>query len=103
MSVSTLKGMRYGISIENFNTKNPSHFDIGNLKQAIYDNLIVVLKCQSLTPAEFVAFGRKLGQVERYYEEMYHHPEEKDIFVSSNIKEDGGHSRCSPNWKFLAF
>ena len=88
MKIDKITTMSYGISIQEFDAKNTTDIDIIKLKEAIYGNLIVVLKNQFLSPYEYVKFGKKFGQIEKYYEEMYHHPEEKDIFVSSNIKED---------------
>lgn len=58
------------------------------IKESIYSEKIVLLKNQKLTSREFVEFGRKLGVVTEYYESMYHHREEKEIFVSSNIKAE---------------
>jgi taurine dioxygenase len=63
--------------------------DFAALKRLVYSEGIVVLKDQHLTPAEFVELGRRLGHVEVYYEPMYHHPEHREIFVSSNIPADG--------------
>jgi taurine dioxygenase len=55
-----------------------------DLKKTIYKEKLVVFKQQDLTPAEFVAFGKQIGVVEKYYEDMYHHKEHEEIFVSSN-------------------
>ncbi|WFB11935.1 TauD/TfdA family dioxygenase [Streptomyces sp. LX-29] len=78
-----------GVAVDELDALNAPAEDLTALKQLVYRHRIVVLKNQHLTPAEYVAFGRRLGEVETYYQPMYHHPEQKEIFVSSNVKEDG--------------
>ncbi|AUH51997.1 taurine catabolism dioxygenase [Chromobacterium sp. ATCC 53434] len=63
--------------------------EIRQLKQAVYQHGIVVLKAQTASAAEFVRFGRRIGEICPYYEEMYRHPEHAEIFVSSNCEADG--------------
>nr|WP_184574012.1 TauD/TfdA family dioxygenase [Streptomyces zagrosensis] len=63
--------------------------ELAALKKKVYEHKIVILKGQHLSPAEFVTFGQRLGEVETYYQPMYHHPEHKEIFVSSNVKQEG--------------
>lgn len=77
-----------GVVVEDFDATAADPSDIDELKRAVYDRKIAVLKDQRLTPAEFVALGKSFGEVERYYEPMYWHPQEPDIFVSSNVKKD---------------
>lgn len=88
MKIKGIKAMGYGITIEKFDAKNATVQDIKTIKDAIHQELIVVLKKQCLLPAEFVNFGKQFGYIEEYYEEMYHHPSEKDIFVSSNMQKN---------------
>lgn len=78
-----------GLAIEGFDPLNDPATRLQELKDLVYRHKIVVLRDQRLSPAEFVAFGRRLGEVETYYQPMYHHPEQKEIFVSSNLKKGG--------------
>ncbi|WUV77576.1 TauD/TfdA family dioxygenase [Streptomyces sp. NBC_01477] len=78
-----------GVSVSGFDASTASAEDLDELKRLVYTEKIVVLKEQDLSPAAFVGLGRSLGQVERYYQPMYWHPEEADIFVSSNVPRDG--------------
>lgn len=72
-----------------FDVSSAEDADFAALKRLVYTEGIVVLRGQRLTPAEFVELGRRLGRIEVYYEPMYHHPEHREIFVSSNIPADG--------------
>ncbi|KUJ69111.1 taurine catabolism dioxygenase [Streptomyces albus subsp. albus] len=78
-----------GVAVDEFDPRTAPDADLHALKQLVYSHRIAVLRNQDLSPAEFVAFGRRLGEVETYYQPMYHHPEYPEIFVSSNVQEDG--------------
>jgi len=84
-----ISNAKYGVNIYEFDAKKSSMEQINKIKELIYNNNIVVLKNQNLTPKEYVNLGKMFGKVETYYESMYHHPEEKEIFVSSNINKNG--------------
>jgi len=85
----TTHGTGMGTVISGFDATTASDEDLLSLKRSVYSEKILILKDQHLSPAEYVAFGRRLGRVERYYEPMYWHPEEPDVFVSSNVPRDG--------------
>lgn len=87
MRITPQIGEKMGVEVTDFDPLTATADELAEVKQAVYDDQIVVLKNQQLTPAEFVAAGRRFGEVEAYYEPMYHHPEEKEIFVSSNVPD----------------
>ncbi|MEU3183406.1 TauD/TfdA family dioxygenase [Streptomyces sp. NPDC006923] len=89
MIVAKQPGKTLGVTISEFDASTASAADFGALKKLVYTEKIAVLKGQDLSPAQFVELGRNLGQVERYYQQMYWHPEEPDIFVSSNVPRNG--------------
>lgn len=89
MIVTKQPGKKMGVSISGFDASTASAAEFDEVKKLVYSEKIVVLKGQDLSPAEFVGLGRSLGEVERYYQPMYWHPEEADIFVSSNVPRDG--------------
>ncbi|MFS8198120.1 TauD/TfdA dioxygenase family protein [Streptomyces sp. CWNU-52B] len=78
-----------GVTVEGFDHAEASDADVDALKNAVYTKKIAVLKGQDLSPREFLALGKRLGRPETYYEPMYHHPEVTEIFVSSNVPENG--------------
>lgn len=89
MRVSRQAGAKLGATAEDFELATASDSDFAKITETVYSEKIVVLKGQELSPQEFVALGRRLGRPEEYYEPMYHHPEEKLIFVSATTNEDG--------------
>ncbi|WP_198047616.1 TauD/TfdA family dioxygenase [Kutzneria sp. 744] len=76
-----------GVVVEGFDSACDD--DVRELKRAVYRDKIVVLKDQQLDPHAFLALGRRLGTVETYYEPIYQHPDVPEVFVSSNVPEDG--------------
>ncbi|MET9130977.1 (3R)-3-[(carboxymethyl)amino]fatty acid oxygenase/decarboxylase [Streptomyces antibioticus] len=89
MHIEDQPGARLGVTVEGFDHATASAADIRTLKEAVYTKKIAVLKGQHLTPEQFLALGRRLGRPETYYEPMYQHPEVPEIFVSSNVPENG--------------
>ncbi|MFJ3308259.1 TauD/TfdA dioxygenase family protein [Streptomyces sp. NPDC086549] len=89
MKVTEQLGSALGATIDDFDHTSASDADIETLKQIIYTKKIAVLKGQNLSPQQFLDLGRRLGRPETYYEPMYHHPELREIFVSSNVPENG--------------
>jgi alpha-ketoglutarate-dependent taurine dioxygenase len=90
MKISPQVGKKFGIVVEDFNAETATAEDIAELKKAVYTNKIAVLKNQDLDPKQFLALGKRMGEVAEYYEPVYHHPEVKEVFVSSNVKEQDG-------------
>lgn len=50
---------------------------------------LVVFRGQNLTMDEYVQFARNVGTPQVYPQDNYHHPKYPEIFVSSNVPEDG--------------
>jgi taurine dioxygenase len=77
-----------GVTVRNFKAESASNEEIQQLKDIIYREKLMIIKDQDLSPQQYSALGRRFGEPEPYYQPMYHHPEEKSIFVSSNVCED---------------
>lgn len=89
MQIKEVTGKEIGATVEGFDHAAASAEDIDAIKAAVYTKKIVVLKNQDLTPRQFLELGQRFGRPETYYEPMYKHPEVEEIFVSSNVPEDG--------------
>ncbi|RAV33181.1 TauD/TfdA dioxygenase family protein [Corynebacterium heidelbergense] len=93
-----IHGSGLGAEIHGIDPANPTGIDAGELREAIYRHKLVVLKDFNPTPEQFLAFGRHLGEVRKYYEPIYHHPEYPEIFVSSNDQSAGGVPKTGAFW-----
>ncbi|MEV7395032.1 TauD/TfdA family dioxygenase [Streptomyces sp. NPDC091215] len=89
MEITERIGQDIGATVAGFDHAAASRKDIDAVKAAVYTKKIVVLKDQDLTPRQFLELGERFGRPETYYEPMYQHPEVEEIFVSSNVPEDG--------------
>ena len=85
MKIEAREGARFGVTVADFDPDT----DVAELKKAVYANKIAVLKDQDLSPRAFLELGRRMGTVETYYEPIYQHPEVPEVFVSSNVEQDG--------------
>ena len=77
------------VTVSNLVADQVTRQEVEQLKSLIYKNKMIVLKHQDLTPKRYLDFTRLIGTPEAYYQQMYHHPEFKEIFVSSNIPKNG--------------
>ncbi len=62
---------------------------VPELRERVWRHRFVLLSGQDFTDEEYVAFGHRLGTVRPYFQEHYHHPDHPEIFVSSNVPQNG--------------
>jgi alpha-ketoglutarate-dependent taurine dioxygenase len=96
MKVEAQAGAKFGVTVADFDPDT----DIAELKKTVYANRIAVLKDQDLSPGDFLELGRRMGTVETYYEPIYQHPEVPEVFVSSNVEQDGKRMGVPKTGKF---
>lgn len=78
---------------------NAATFDA--LETAFNARSVLCIRDQALTAEQYLAFARRLGAVDRIFLKHYAHPDEPDILLVSNIKEDGrdiGHADAGRVW-----
>lgn len=63
--------------------------EAAQLQAALHVHGVLVIRGQQLGPADLVAFARRFGPVEYGVREDYQLPENKDVYVISNIVENG--------------
>src|SRR5437763_14107467 len=59
------------------------------IRDLVYQHKLVVFRNQNLSKPEYIAFARTIGEPQIYLQKNYHHPEHPEIFVSSNVPENG--------------
>src|SRR6187402_2409792 len=59
------------------------------LERAFYENHVITLRAQDLTAAQFSAFARRVGPPQPHVIDQFHHPEDANILILSNVKKDG--------------
>lgn len=63
--------------------------DFATLERAFYANHVLALRAQDLDAAQFAAFARRLGPPQPHVIDQFHHPDDADILILSNVKVDG--------------
>ena len=59
------------------------------IEDAFFDGQVLAIPHQRLTPAEFVAFARRFGPPEPHVIDQFHHPDDPNILILSNVVIDG--------------
>src|SRR5882672_6637776 len=60
-----------------------------HVSRAFFAGQLLVLRGQRLSPAWFHAFAKRFGPPEPHVIEQFHHPENADILILSNVQRDG--------------
>ena len=66
--------------------------DVRALQEILARHGVVCLRDQELTPAQYVAFAKLFGEIEPSTRERYWLPEQNEIYVISNVVENGRRS-----------
>jgi taurine dioxygenase len=59
------------------------------LERAFFKGQVLVIRNQDLLAEEFVAFARRFGPPEPHVIDQFHHPDDPNILILSNVKVDG--------------
>jgi taurine dioxygenase len=59
------------------------------LEQAFYANQVLAIRAQQLSAAQFVAFARRIGPPQPHVIDQFHHAEDRNILILSNVRKDG--------------
>lgn len=59
------------------------------VEQALHQHCFVVLPGQTLSPQQFVAFSRHWGRAEPHVIDTFHHAQDPNILILSNVRRDG--------------
>jgi taurine dioxygenase len=54
-----------------------------------FEHQVLVLRGQKLAPGQYHAFAKRFGRPEPHVIDQFHHPENPDILVLSNVQKDG--------------
>jgi taurine dioxygenase len=63
--------------------------DFQNLQKAFFENQLLVVRGQKLTAGQFLDFARRFGPPEPHVIDQFHHPEDPNILILSNVVKDG--------------
>jgi taurine dioxygenase len=80
----------FGLETSDVDTSRPlSDAAFEEIERTFFQGQVLVLRAQSLTPAQYVAFARRFGPPEPHVIDQFHHPADPNILILSNRKNDG--------------
>jgi len=79
-----------GARVEGVDLARPLDGDeFARLEAALHEHAFIVFPGQRLAAAQLVAFGRRWGPPEPHVIDTFHHPEDANILVLSNVVREG--------------
>jgi len=80
----------FGIEVGGIDLSQPlADETFAAIERAFYAHQVLALRAQGITAAQFVAFARRFGPTQPHVIDQFHHPEDPNILVLSNVKKDG--------------
>jgi taurine dioxygenase len=78
----------FGLETSNVDTSRPlSDAAFDEIERTFFQGQVLVLRAQSLTPEQYVAFARRFGPPEPHVIDQFHHPADPNILILSNRKK----------------
>jgi taurine dioxygenase len=81
---------RLGIALEGVDLRTLDDAGFRAVEQTWFDGQLLVVKRQTLTPGEFLAFARRFGPPEPHVIDQFHYPDHPDILILSNRRDAAG-------------
>ena len=60
-----------------------------DIERAFYAGQVLALRGQRITAAQFAAFARRIGPPQPHVIDQFHHPDDPNILILSNVKKKG--------------
>lgn len=76
----------YGAEISDIDLKHLNQEQASELLQLLYTNKFLLIRNQTISAQEYIAFAKQLGAPIKFIEPEYRHPDYPEIFVVSNVK-----------------
>src|SRR5580765_632768 len=79
----------FGVEVREVDLASLDENQLEEIKNAFYKHQILVARAQTLTPAQFLAFARRIGPPQPHVIDQFHHPADANILILSNVKVNG--------------
>lgn len=80
----------FGVETSDIDLSRPlSEAMFKELERAFYAHQVLVLRAQHITAAQFLDFARRIGPPQPHVIDQFHHPEDPNILILSNVKQNG--------------
>lgn len=80
----------FGVQADDVDLSQPlSGATFAELGQAFYDHQVLAFRAQDISATPFGAFARRFGSPQPHVIDQFHHPEDSNILILSNVKKNG--------------
>ncbi len=79
----------FGVEVAGVDLSDLSPRAFVEIERTFYDCQVLAVRAQDLTPAQFAAWARRFGPPQPHVIDQFHHPEDPNILILSNVKKDG--------------
>ena len=80
----------FGVEADGVDLAQPlSDADFAELELAFYEHHVLALRGQEISAAQFLAFARRIGPPQPHVIDQFHHPDDPNILILSNVRKDG--------------
>jgi taurine dioxygenase len=80
----------FGVEVPGIDLSQPLlEADFKRLESAFYEHHVLALRAQDISATQFIAFARRIGPPQPHVIDQFHHPEDSNILILSNVKKDG--------------
>lgn len=90
-----------GAEVEGIDAADLDNHAFDALLDIFHENIVLVIRDQSLTPGQQVAFSRRFGELEHHVSPVYQMKDEPDVMILSNEVVDGklvGNPDAGSDW-----
>ncbi len=79
----------FGIEVSGADLAHLTDDAFAQLERAFYDHQVLAVRAQDLAPRHFAAWAARFGPAQPHVIDQFHHPEDSNILILSNVKKDG--------------
>ena len=80
----------FGLEASGIDLSKPlSDEAFAEIEDAFFDGQVLAFRRQDLQPLEFLSFARRFGPPEPHVIDQFHHPDDPNILILSNVEIDG--------------
>jgi taurine dioxygenase len=79
----------FGVEVDVDLSRPLSAEAFGEIERAFYAGQVLALRGQTLAPRQFAAFAARFGPPQPHVIDQFHHPDDPNILILSNVKKDG--------------
>ena len=79
----------FGVEIDVDVSQPLSDGEFAEIERAFYAGQVLAIRGQKLAPREFASFAARFGPPQPHVIDQFHHPEDPNILILSNVKKNG--------------